>query len=252
MVRTALLWALAAVLVAGEADARRQVASPRRMPVSRDCFGAVMPTVRAVGAVASNAAAIAPGLPTGTVGGDLLLMFCENSGEGAQTASGWNQAIDVTGATGTRLTVLYRVAMGGDATTTNDVGDHQLCRIVGLTAGTFCAPTPIGPTNSNTQTATGSISITGTTTTLANSLIFQASAGSLPDATGTTQFSAQTNASLGSVTERIDNTVTAGNGGALMVASGTLAVAGGTGTMTATASTATGVRANATVSINGR
>lgn len=244
--------ALALTLVAGHAHARQNTTGPRRMLASRACFGATLPTVRAVGAVGSNAGTFSPGLPTGTVPGDLLLMFCENSGEGAQTADGWTQAIDVTGATGTRLTVLYRVATETNASAVNDVGDHQLCRIVGVTAGTFCASSPIGPTNSNTQTATGSVSITGTTTTLNNSLVFQASASDLPDAAGTAQFSAHANANLGTLTEWVDNSVTAGNGGALLVMSGTLATAGATGTGTATAATATGVRANATIAINGR
>lgn len=245
MTRALALVAVAATLAAGTPS----VAVTRRPALRCD---QTVPTIRAVGAVASNAAAISPGLPSGTVAGDLLLMFCENSGEGAQTASGWTEVVAAS-TTGTRLTVLMRVsANGADATTTNDVGDHQLCRIIGITQGKTCALGIVDVSTTNTQTATGSVSITGINTTVNNTLVFQASAGDLPDATGTTQFSSAANANLGSVTERIDNTVTAGNGGALFVMSGTLATAGATGTGTVTASTTTAVRANATFAIRGR
>ncbi len=63
-------------------------------------------------------------------------------------------------------------------------------------------------------------SIPGATTTVNNTLVVVAVAGSLPDASGTANFSAWTNANLTNLTERADNTATAGNGGALGIATG--------------------------------
>jgi len=56
-------------------------------------------------------------------------------------------------------------------------------------------------------------SIPGATTTVTNTLVVTAIATSLPDETSTAKFSGWTNANLTSLTERTDNSVTAGNGG---------------------------------------
>ena len=79
------------------------------------------------------------------------------------------------------------------------------------------------------STSDTSGSIPGVTTTVANALVVTALAASLPDATGTAQYSAWTNANLTSLTERVDNTRNAGNGGGLAVATGVKAAAGATG-----------------------
>jgi hypothetical protein len=55
-----------------------------------------------------------------------------------------------------------------------------------------------------------------------------------PDAVGTANFSAWTNANLTSLTERIDNTQSAGNGGSIGVATGIKAIAGAYGNTTVT------------------
>jgi hypothetical protein len=208
-------------------------------PRIEHAHAAITPTVRAVGAIASNAAAISPGLPTGTVAGDLLIMFVENSNEADQTASGWTH-LSSTSTTGTRLTVLYKIAVGSDTTTTNDVGDHQIARIVGITAGTFDAADPFGAGTivSGNQTSGTSKTIGGMTTTQPDSLVFGAIAGDLPDANGTANWASWANASLTSVTERVDNSSNAGNGGSLGVVSGIRAVAGALNNTTVTAASA--------------
>lgn len=222
--------------------------------------GGSLPTIRAVGAIASGTTTIAPGLPTGTIAGDLLLMFLENqgTGESAPTASGWTQLLtQVTaddggaGNTDTRLTVLYRIAASGsDATTTNDPGDHIVGRIIGITRGTFDGTTPFHQsTSSKEDTADTSASLPTVTTTINNCLIIGAIAhGNDPASAGTANYSSWTNAALGSVTERIDNTRTDGNGGGLGVYSGTLATAGAVGNTTATLAVAS-YKAMATIAI---
>ena len=77
-------------------------------------------------------------------------------------------------------------------------------------------------------------SIAGATTTVANTLVVTAIATSLPDASSTTNFSSWTNANLTSLTERIDNAVTAGNGGGLGAATGVKATAGAYGSTAVT------------------
>lgn len=196
------------------------------------------PTVRAVGAIASGTGAISPGLPTGTSAGDLLLMFLETSNQ-AITVSGWTEApsspqSDATDAT--RLTIFYKIAAGGDATTTSDSGDHQIGRIVGITKGTFDAITPFNTSAGGTEsTSDTSGSIPGSTTNRANCLIVAACcAGNDPVSNGTANFASWANSNLGSVTERIDNTRTDGNGGAIGVATGTFVGPGAYGATTVT------------------
>ncbi len=212
------------------------------------------PTIRAVGTIASGTTTIAPGLPSGTTAGDLLLMFLENDGsEAAPTASGWTQLLTkATGAdtTDTRLTVLYKTAAGSDATTTNDPGDHIVGRIIGITAGTWAVTDTFNATQtSNEDAADTSGSITGVTTTLDNCLVLAACTnGDDPAANGTANYGSWTNANLSSLTERIDNTRTSGNGGGIGVASGILATAGATGATTVTLGVAS-FKAMATIAI---
>lgn len=184
------------------------------------------PVVRSVGTVASGEAAITPGLPSGVVAGDLLVMVAESGGAAALgeaspklTASGWTELTTQTKGN-SRLTILYKIAVGADARTTNDTGDHQLARIIAVKKGSFDSANPFNVSAGSTRSATKSISITGATTTRDDCLVIATASGSLPDATTTTEFGTPTNASLTNLTELIDNTVTAGDGGAIYAASG--------------------------------
>ena len=197
------------------------------------------PTVRAVGAIASNTTAISPGKPAGTVAGDLLLMFLEIN-DASITVSGWTQAPSSPQDDGanTNLLVFYVIeTSGGVGTTTSDSGNHQIGRIIGITAGTFNAADPFNTSAGTTVGATTAVSIPGGTTTVDECLIVAATSGSGPDTTTTTEFSGWTNASLASITERIDNSRTAGDGGALGVATGVKTSAGIYSATTATAVT---------------
>jgi hypothetical protein len=210
--------------------------------------GPTSPVVRAVGGVASGNAGISPGLPAGTEVGDLLIMVAESGGASAfepeantpLTAAGWSSppapyASQKKG--NTRLTILYRIATGSDPTTTNDTGDHQVARIIGIKSETFDAAEPFNTAAVGTQAATKAVSIPGGTTTRDRCLIFACASGNLPDATGTAEFGAATNASLSELTERIDNTVTAGDGGAIYAVTGVKAAKGAYSATTLTAVT---------------
>ena len=212
-----------------------------------EATGGIEPKVRAVGTVASGVGAISPGLPAGTVQGDLLIMVAESGGatekteaNAALTAAGWSSppapyADQKKG--NTRLTLLYKIASGGDATTTNDTGDHQVARIIGIEAGTFDSENPFNTAGVGTQGATKAVSIPGATTTRDRCLVLACASGNLPDAATTAEFGAATNASLTGLTELIDNTVTAGDGGAIYAVSGVMATKGAYGATTCTAVT---------------
>ena len=200
---------------------------------------------RSVGAIASGASAITPEYGAGVEAGDLALMFAASSGASlageeantALTASGWTSLYSEKKGN-TRLTILWRILeTTTDARTTNDTGNHQMARIVLVKRGTFDPAAAVVLLGSGTQGATKSVSIPGGTTTRDGSLVYAAVSGNLPDATGTAEFSAWTNAALESITEQIDNTVTAGDGSALGVASGIDKTAGEVGATTATAAT---------------
>lgn len=176
-------------------------------------------------------------------------MICESDTASTITASGWVVEFEANGGSTTRLTVLSRIATGTDPTTTSASSNHVVGRIIGVQSGTFDTVDWLHVVGAgNTQTTTTSVSITGITTTVNDCLILACSAGDLPDATGTAEFSSPANASLANVTERIDNTTALGNGGAILMITGDLATAGASGTTTATAAN-TGVRSNVTVSI---
>jgi hypothetical protein len=186
--------------------------------------------VRAVGAIASGTGAITPGLPTGTVKGDLLVMVCESKSGQTVTCAGWTEAPnspqeDTTDST--RLTILWRRAQGSDARTTNDPGDHIMGRIIGF-SGVIGYGSPWNVTAGGTEsTADTSGSIPGATTTVNGCMIIAACCDGTDTASNnTTGFSGWTNASLASITERIDNRRLDGDGGSIGAATGIMTTAG--------------------------
>lgn len=211
--------------------------------------------VRAVGTIASGTGAVSPGAPAGRAVGDLEVMAIETAAQDA-SASGWTAVpgytVQTTG--NTRLTLLYRIITAtGDATTTNDSGDHQIARILGIQAGTFDPDDIWNAVNGNVQSSTTtSVSISGLTTDADDCLVLSFCTGDTdPGANSTTEFSAWANSDLTSVTERMDDRRTSGDGGSLGCASGVKTTKGTVGATTATAAN-TGVRACAMLAINPR
>jgi len=208
------------------------------------------PTFVAAGSVASGTGAITPALPSGITSNDILLLFLETANEAIsianQNGGTWTQVSNspqsvgtAGGSNGTRLTVFWSRYNGTQgAPTTSDSGNHQLGRTIAIrgatTSGDPCNITAGGMES----TVDTSGAIPGATTTVANTLVVAAIATSLPDASGTANFSSWTNADLSSVTERTDNTVTAGNGGGLGLATGGKATGGAYTTTSVTCATA--------------
>ena len=221
------------------------------------------PVVRGVGSFGKAVDTVKPGLPTGTVEGDLLIAFIETANQSV-TAPGspaWfeiESSPSTHGASGcpsasdcTRLTVFYREAVASETVagrTFSDSGDHQCAYILGIEAGTFNATTPVDVDNANDQNATTSVSISGATTTAANTLVVLLSASTY-DCNGCPNYSGWSNANLTDLTERADNSCSNGNGGSLAAATGGLAIAKPAGTTIAT-STVTQARAHVMLAIN--
>jgi T5SS/PEP-CTERM-associated repeat protein len=211
--------------------------------------GGATPTFVAAGAVSSGTGAITPALPAGIATNDILLLFLETANEAIsisnQNGGTWTAVTNSPQGTGTaggtsatRLTAFWSRYNGTQgAPTASDSGNHQLGRIIAI-RGAAASGNPWDVTAGGVEaTADTSGSIPGATTTVANTLVVTAIATSLPDASGTANFSSWTNGNLTSVTERTDNTVTAGNGGGLGVATGIKATAGAYGNTAVTLAT---------------
>jgi hypothetical protein len=219
------------------------------------------PTVVSVGAVAANALAVTPALPANIRTNDLLLLFCETENQAISiaTQNGGNWAL-ITAATGTgvasaadavMISVFFDRYNGTQtAPVTSDSGDHQLCRMMAI-RGVPPSGTPWVIATGTTEAADQSWSFPSTSTTVANNLVVIVGAGSLPDATTTTEFGALTNANLSGITERVDNTTTAGTGGSLYAATGTAAAIGDYGASTLTSVTSA-VKAMVSLGITGQ
>ena len=212
-------------------------------------FTTTPPTFVAAGAVTSNTTAITPALPAGIATGDILLLFLETSNQAIsisnQNGGTWTQVTNspqgtgtAAGTTGARLTAFWSRYNGTQgAPTTSDSGDHQLGRMIAI-RGAVASGNPWDVTAGGVEAVSDtSGSIPGATTTVTNTLVVTAIATSLPDLSSTTRFSAWTNANLTSVTERTDNSVTAGNGGGLGVATGVRAATGAYGNTAVTLAT---------------
>jgi hypothetical protein len=200
----------------------------------------------AAGAVKSGTGSISPALPSGIAVNDILLLFVETANQAVsisnQNGGTWAAVTNspqgtgtAGGTTATRLTVFWSRYNGTQGNpTVSDSGNHQLARMVAV-RGAVTSGNPWDVTAGGVEaTSDTSASIPGATTTVANTLVVVVTAGSLPDASGTSQFSAWTNANLTSLTERTDNSVNSGNGGSLGIATGIKATAGAYGNTAAT------------------
>ena len=189
--------------------------------------------VRAIGANTASTTSTTPGLPTGTVDGDLLICIAASAGAVTEPTMdlNWSKIRTVkngTALTDSMLTVWWHT---GSSTTVprliSSTTNHVSARIIGITTGTFDSGSPIhAESGGNVQGSTTSVSITGLTTTVDDCLTVSIAGASLPDSPSTTQFDTWTNASLASITEQTDNNTNQGNGGGHGSATGVKATAG--------------------------
>lgn len=201
------------------------------------------PTFQAAGAAQASAGGGTTSVPwPAHQAGDVALLFIESSGGQAATLStaagftavaGSPQATG-TGANGTRLTVYWAratsAAMAPPAYT--NPGNHSYARILTY-RGVIATGNPWNVTGGGVKAAlSGTVTVTGVVTTVADTLVVQAVARDNDSAAAA--FSAQTNANLTGIAERSDGGTTNGNGGGIGIWDGVKATAGATGNTTAT------------------
>ena len=175
-------------------------------------------------------------MPTGLLAGDILLLFLETANQAITIANSnggtWTALADSPQGTGTAggtsatsLTVFWSQYNGlQTAPVTSDSGDHQngvICAWRGATLTGNPWDVTSGGVESSSDT---SWSITGDTTTVANTLVVIA--GARMNDSSSAHFSSWTNSDLTSVAERADGGSTGGNGGGIGVAEGQKAAAG--------------------------
>jgi hypothetical protein len=195
------------------------------------------PTHRGNGVFGSGTTSCTAAAPTGgsaPVEGDAAYIIVESSDSTTaagtpNTPSGWTKLLEVTsgaGATGvTTLTVFGRIVpAGGQGDVTIDgVGNHcGAAMTVVADHGMGAITDTIIGTVTDHGTGTTGLTTSGITLPHPDCFILWVM-GLSDDAADTTNASAQTNANLSSITERIDNTVTAGAGGGLSFCTATCA-----------------------------
>jgi MSHA biogenesis protein MshQ len=197
------------------------------------------PTFQAAGTAVNGTGAVTPVWPAHQID-DIALLIVESDAAQAVTLStpaGFTAVTNspqTTGATGSRITVFWARANSSAmaSPTVADPGDHVYAQIITY-RGVINTGNPWDVTSGgNKATASTTVTVTGVTTTVADTLIVQIASRDL-DSTAAA-FSGQTNGNLTSITERVDAGTTSGNGGGFAVWDGTMATAGATGNTTAT------------------
>jgi hypothetical protein len=199
-----------------------------------------MPTVYNVGTVSAVVGgACTPGIPAATTTNDILLLFVEAANEPLNAITGYTRigsgAVVQAAGLVTDLSAFYKVAGASESapSITSTPQNHLIARIIGVRSADTAAP--IHVVNTGLDNTTGvTFAVPGVTTTVADCLVFVALSTGTDSNTATA--SGHTNANLGSITERIDNWTSSGNGGGINVCSGTKATAGATGTTSVTVS----------------
>ena len=211
--------------------------------VSNPAIAAPAPVFQAAGTAASGTGVVNPAWPAHQIG-DIALLFVESAGGEPATLSTPAGFVAVTGSpqntgtgtNGTRITVFWARATSTSMATPRvaDAGDHVYARILTY-RGVIASGNPWDVTGGGVKAAAStSVTVSGVTTTVADTLIVQAVARD-NDSTAAA-FSAQTNANLTGIAERSDAGTTSGNGGGFALWDGVKATAGATGNTTANVS----------------
>lgn len=192
------------------------------------------------GQAASGTTEVTPSLPPDLVPGDLLMLFVQTAGPRAYVvdvnggtwlavARGVASPRSVgTGTNEVHLTTYYSRYNGTQgAPTVSDSGDNQLAIILAC-RGVVSTGVPWDAVDGNTRAEnTTSAFAPGATTTVPNTLVVGAIATAQPAADGTNNFSGWNNSNgMVNLTERVDVSTSAGNGGALGIATANFAPAG--------------------------
>lgn len=191
---------------------------------------------RAAGTFTVANVAITPPLPAGIVADDILLLYLTTANAVitiADAAGGtWTELPDspqgqgtIDTAGGNRITVFWSRYNGTQtAPTTSDSGNFNMGVILAY-SGRITTGNPYDVTAGDTQAATTAGSIPGDTTTVDGCDIV-AAASTDRDANSTTNATDWANASLASITERVDDVSASFSGGGFAIADGVKTTAG--------------------------
>jgi hypothetical protein len=210
-----------------------------------------MPSVFAVGAVASSTGAIiTPGIPAGTVADDVLILLHEMdpvlNAAALGAVTGYSEVLNSpssqTGGLPTRLTVRWHRATGSESGTVScpAVTNHHIARIIGV-RGVTTTGDPWNQTAASLESVSDtSVSIDGLTTTVADCLILAAFTTGADSSTSQISAGTWANASLAApaVAEQVGNWTLSGTGGGIGAATGGKAAAGVVSPTTVTLTTA--------------
>lgn len=196
-----------------------------------------IPTVAAVGATNSGTGAVTYTLPAHQLD-DVLVLFCEDGATAGLTApTNWAHITNSPrpqGANVTAVSIFWKRAISGSETNPQvpAPANHQVGFAVAFRGvvnnGNPWDFSPVG----NGGAAQTTVSATGGTSSVANTLVVVTAVGNTD--TAVNQFSGPTNASLANLTTQQQIFTTDGNGGGVVVYTGEKAAAGATGTTTAT------------------
>ena len=195
---------------------------------------------QAAGAAVSGTGTVSPAWPAHAVN-DIALLFVESAGgelAPLNTPAGFAAVANspqVTGAgtAGTRITVFWARATSTTMATptVGDPGNHVYAQIITY-RGVATTANPWDVTGGGVKAAaSGAVTVTGVTTTVANTLIVQAVARDNDSAAAA--FSAITNTALSGITLRSDAGTASGNGGGFAVWDGIHVVPSAIGDTTA-------------------
>ena len=205
---------------------------------------AAIPTYQAAGTFRGGTGSVTPTWPNSHAVGDIALLFVESVGGEAVTLStpaGFTQVPNSpqfsgtgTGAGSTRLTVFWARATSNNMPdpVVADPGNHVAAQII-IYRGVIDTGNPWDVTAGGSKaTASTSLSVTGVTTTVPDTLIVQAASKDTDSSAA--GFSAQANGNLTNIVERVDTGTNRGVGGGFAVWDGGKAALGATGTTTVT------------------
>lgn len=201
------------------------------------------PVYLGIGAAGAGVGVFTTAWPTRHQAGDLGILVLESSGSDATvTPSGWahvpgSPVVDIADATGSKLQVLWRFATSDTEADVSvpDPGDHGVARILSFR---FVRQdiTPGRAYATDTKIVASGIITYPSITTLSPNCLIMCIATRPDDASGTTIFSAFSNANLSGVIEAGEAGTTNGNGGGFVVNLGQRAVMGSIGASTGTSS----------------
>lgn len=196
----------------------------------------------AAGAIASGTAEVKPDWPAGIQEGDIGFLICESANQAISLRIpsgfqqiGTQQGTGTAGGTSSTLLAVFWCRVTGPSMpqpTIADPGDH-VAGIIVVYRDAAEGPYPFDGVAGGVKAAASTTTTwDALTTTVADCLILHF-ATRQNDAT-TAAWSAQTNANLTGIAERVDTGTTQGNGGGFTLFEGVKATAGSTGASTAT------------------